>query len=270
MYFCKICKRQLAEKGDICTDCYEGLIEEEENKDDNEVLFTFKAKFSFGYELMKSPFTFFIIVVLLIFFVITSFETKFLLGFLYLFIFIGGFVLYFLFNKIRTESRVIKLYKHKLTYDRKLHIKNHYEVKYRDIEEIHFEDAEKKTSLFSESSWWLKRVNKKYKMTDLFFKLKKSEETFFPSLFIIKPVHNFKEDIMPNIMKIMGFEENTEERRSNIEEMLNINIKRKNKDKDKKSDKDKDDNSENKEKDKEDNKQMNKDKINNNKNKEKR
>ena len=88
-------------------------------------------------------------------------------------------------------------------------------------------------------------------MTDLFFKLKKSEETFFPSLFIIKPVHNFKEDIMPNIMKIMGFEENTEERRSNIEEMLNINIKRKNKDKDKKSDKDKDDNSENKEKDKE-------------------
>lgn len=241
MYLCKICGRQLEAKGDICTDCYEGLLEEEENQKDDKVLYTIKAQYKLGYEIMKTPFMFFLITVLIISLIVTSFQSNIVVGILYSFISIGGFFLYFLLKKIRIESRVIELYKYKLVYTRKLHFKNRYEAKYRNIEEIQFQDIDKKTSLLSQSSWWLHRVNKKYKMTELYFKIKQSENTVFGIGFFIKPVHNFKEDIMPKLMDIIGLTENTEERRTAIEEMLNI--KKKNKDKD--EDKDKDNNDEN-------------------------
>ena len=64
MYFCKICGRQLEKKGDICIECYEGLIEAEENENDTDILFSFKAKYSFTYEIMKAPFTFILITLL--------------------------------------------------------------------------------------------------------------------------------------------------------------------------------------------------------------
>lgn len=240
MYFCKICGRQLEKKGDICIDCYEGLIEEDEDQNNTEVIYTIKAQYKFGYEIMKAPFTFLLIAILIIFSIIVSFQNSVLTGILNLLVYLGAFVLYFLINKIRIESRTIELYKNKLIYTRKLHLKNRYEVRYRDIEEVQFEDLDKKSSILSQSSWWLFKVNKKYKMTDLFFKIRKTEESFFTTGFFIKPIYNFKEEVMPNLMKIMGFTERTEERRTNIEEMFNIKAKKKDKETDTNEDIEKD------------------------------
>ncbi len=221
MYFCKICGRQLEKKGDICTDCYEGLIEEEENKNDLKVLYTIKAQYKLGYELLKTPFTFLLIAILLIFSIIVSFQNNLLTGIFNLIVYSTFVVLYFVINKIRIESRTIELYKYKLVYNRRFHFKNHYEVRYKDIEEVQYENLDKKSSILSESSWWLFKVNQKYNMTDLFFKMKSSDKSFFATGFFIKPIHNFKEEVMPKLISIMGFVENTE-KKSSFEEMFNI------------------------------------------------
>lgn len=231
MYFCKICSRQLEKEGDICIDCYEGLIEEEENQQDDAILFSFRAKYSLGYEIMKTPIYFTIILVLLIFAVVLGFQTNVLTGILSLVVYFGVFTLYFLLSKIRIQSRIVDLYKNKLVYTRKLHLKNFYEIKYKDIDEIEFVDIDQKNSIFSQSSWWLTRLNKKHKMSELFFRLKKTEDSIISPGFFVKPVYNFKEEIMPKVMEIMKFTERTEKKRSGIEEMLNI--KKKDKDKEK-------------------------------------
>ena len=257
MYFCKICGRQLEKKGDICINCYENLIEEEEKEQDNEVLFSFRAKYSLIYEIMRGPLTYLLILTLIVIAIIAGFQTNLLTGFLTLIVYLGLFILYFLLNKIRIESRKIDLYRTRLIYTRKLHLKNYYEVRYKDIYEITFEDIDKKTSLLSQTSWWLSKVNKKYKMTDLYFRIKKTDSSLFTPGFFIKPVQNFKEDIMPKIMEIMGFTKKDEEKRSTIEELLNI----KKKDKDKKTNKEENNNLEvnniNEEQNKENNQENN-------------
>lgn len=243
MYFCKICGRQLEKKGDICINCYENLIEEEEKEQDNEVLFSFRAKYSLIYEIMKTPFTYLIILILIVIAIIAGFQTNLLTGFLTLVVYLGLFILYFLLNKIRIESRKIDLYRTRLIYTRKLHLKNYYEVRYKDVYEITFEEINRKTSFLTQTSWWLSKVNKKYRMTDLYFRLKKTDNSLFTPGFFIKPVQDFEKDIMPKIMEIMGFTKKDEERRSTIEELLNI--KKKDKDKDKEINKEENSNVEN-------------------------
>lgn len=238
MYFCKICGRQLEKKGDICIECYEGLIEAEENENDTDILFSFKAKYSFIYEIMKAPLTFILITLLLLFAIIVAFQTNITTGILTLIVYTGLYILYFLLQKIRIQSRKIDLYRTKLIYTRKLHLKNYLEVKYSNIQEIQFQDIYKKTSIFTQSSWWLSKINKKFKMTELFFKLKKTENTFLNPGFFIAPIQNFNEDIMPKLMEIMNFSEITEEKKSAIEELLNINKKDK-ENKENETDKDK-------------------------------
>lgn len=235
MFFCKICGRQLEKEGDICTDCYDGIIEEEEKKNDNKVLFSFRANYNLKYEIMKTPFTYLIIFILLTLAVIFGFQTNILTGILTLVVYFGLFILYFLFNKIRIQSRKIDLYKTRLVYTRKLHFKNYYEIKYRDIKEIEFENINQKTSILSQSSWWLNMINKKFNMTSIFFRLKKIDDTIFIPGFYIKPIHKFEEEIMPKLMEIMGFTKK-EEKKSTFEEIFNINKNNKSKNKDIKND----------------------------------
>ncbi len=231
MFFCKICSRQLDKEGDICIDCYEGLVEEEKAQRDNNILYSFKATFNFKYEFFKTPFIFTAILLVLIFGVIQAFQKSVLIGILSAIIYFGTYILYFLIKKIRTDSRKIDLYATKLIYTRKFHLKNKYEIKYKDIYEIQFEDLDKKKSILRESAWWTSKISQKYNMVDLFFRLNKTaENSFFTPGFFIKPVQNFKEEIMPNVQRIMNFTEKVEENRSDIEKMLNIKKTDKNKD----------------------------------------
>lgn len=232
MFFCKICGRQLGKEGDICIDCYQGLIDEESQRDDK-VLLKIKATFNMAYEILKTPILYFLVFSLIFFVIIASFQNSILNGLLNLVVYSGALILYFLIMKIRTESRIIYLYKTKLIYKRKFHLKNKFEVRYEDIEEIAFEDIENKKTQIYQSSWWLSKINKKYKMSELFFRIKKTDDSIFSLGFYIKPIYNFRIDIMPKLIKIMGFEERKEVQKSAIEEMLNI----KKKDKDKEQDK---------------------------------
>lgn len=242
MHFCKICSRQLEKEGDICIDCYNSLIEEEENIKDDKIMYSFGAKFSLKYELMKSPFMFFIILTLIIFAIVQGFQTNILTGILSLLIYLGLFILYFYLMKLRIESRVIDLYEKKLIYTRRLHFKNFYEVKYRNLAEIQFEDLDKKNSVLLQSSWWLNRVAKKFNMVTIFFKVEKQQDELMGQNFFIGPVHNFKEEILPKIMEITGLVEKEEKTRSSIEELLNFNkSKDKNKNREEKDESKQDD-----------------------------
>ena len=50
---CKICGAELKKPGEMCNNCMNKLLEEQERRNDKRPVYTFKRQFVWGYELLR-------------------------------------------------------------------------------------------------------------------------------------------------------------------------------------------------------------------------
>lgn len=212
---CKFCNKALARKADICENCYNTLMEKEMDLEDKKVILEFGSKYDFKYEFSKQIGVNILSVILLISVCVYSIKENVLSGILLTALLLLSTFAYIYIKAQRINSRRIKLYKRKLIYERKWHIQNKIIAKYEDIAEIRFDDLDKDINIFS-STPWRDRIDRKYNMSNIYFRPVDSESLINRG-FSIGPVHNFKQDILPTLMSLTGFK-NMEEEKEGEEE----------------------------------------------------
>ena len=131
---CSICGAKLKKDGDICTNCYKLIQEEEKLKKDTNVVFELKRKYGIAYEISKYTIVFII-------FIISSFgcfavgNTIAGIGTIFLLALVIGFLLFW--DKRLSMATKAVFYETKVVYTFKfLLIDTEKVVKYQDIKDV--------------------------------------------------------------------------------------------------------------------------------------
>lgn len=135
---CKMCGAELKKQGELCNNCMNQVMKEEEKRLDKEKIFEFKRSFVIGYRLSQHIESVIIAVVMAIVLIYSSrrflFES---LAFLALIIIIE--LLVFLHDRYRINNSKCSFYSTKLIYERVLFLKKRkVEISYSDIKQISY------------------------------------------------------------------------------------------------------------------------------------
>ena len=110
---CKICGAKLAHEGELCNNCMNKLMKEQEMKNDVNDFFTFRKKFILKYEILRHVEQIGIVIFMIALILSVDFSLwKYALLIAVLFAVYG--VLYLIYDKISINSSVCSLYSTKL------------------------------------------------------------------------------------------------------------------------------------------------------------
>ena len=136
---CKICGAELKNKGEVCKNCMNKMMNEKRMKDDNKEIYVLKSKFKIGYELLMKiesiGIALFVIIILLS---LGGEYTRYGLVAIPFFLIWG--IVYLLFRKIKIESRKCVFYKTKFIYTYRKIRKKQVVISYDNVKEISYQD----------------------------------------------------------------------------------------------------------------------------------
>ena len=135
---CKICGAELKKPGEMCNNCMNKLLEEQERRNDKRPVYTFKRQFVWGYELLRhieqiGIVIFMISVILSVDFAYWKYAL--LIGGLFA---VWGIVSLF-YLKLKINSGECTLYRTKVVFIQGIFRKKVKEIPFNDIEEVYYQ-----------------------------------------------------------------------------------------------------------------------------------
>lgn len=135
---CKICGAELKKPGEMCNNCMNKLLEEQERRSDRSPVYTFKRQFVLGYELLKHIEQIGIVIFMIV--VILSID----LAYWKYALLIGGlFALWgiasLFYLKLKINSGECTLYRTKLVFTQGIIKKKTKEISFNDVEEVYYQ-----------------------------------------------------------------------------------------------------------------------------------
>ena len=135
---CKICGAELKKEGELCNNCMNQIMKEEETKNDVNEIYSFKPSFVLGYQLsthIENLIVAIIVIAALIYLVSEYFWES--MVFLVLFLIAEG--LLYAYDKYKIMNTKCSFYSTKLAYDRvSFFKKRRTEIRYEDVKEFSF------------------------------------------------------------------------------------------------------------------------------------
>lgn len=134
---CKICGAELKRPGELCNNCVNKLMKEQERRNDKSPFYTFKREFVLGYELLRHLEQIGIVIfmiVLLLSVDLAYWKYALLIGVMFSVFGIG----YLFYLRFKINSGVCTLYQTKLVFKYGVFRKKVKEVPYDDIDEIYY------------------------------------------------------------------------------------------------------------------------------------
>lgn len=132
---CRICGANLAkENADICVDCYKKYQEEEELKNDTNIIYTIDSRFSMGYEIIK----YIEVILIILLAVLGCFALSNIKQAVLCLVGLFLFLLVAIFNdRLKARNNKMTFYESKLVYNTKnILITNEKVLKYSDLADI--------------------------------------------------------------------------------------------------------------------------------------
>ena len=137
---CKICGAKLAHEGELCNNCMNKLMKEQEMKNDVNDFFTFRKKFILKYEILRHVEQIGIVIFMIALILSVDFSLwKYVLLIAFLFTIYG--VLYLIYDKISLNSTVCSLYSTKLIYNYRKIRKKTKIIPLAEIEDIRYSQS---------------------------------------------------------------------------------------------------------------------------------
>ena len=137
---CKICGAKLAHEGELCNNCMNKLMKEQEMKNDVNEFFTFRKKFILRYEIIKHLEQIGVVIFLII--LILSVDLSlWKYAVLIAILFSGYGILYLLYDKVSLNSAICILYPTKIVYNYGKFRKKSKIIAFADVEEIRYNQS---------------------------------------------------------------------------------------------------------------------------------
>ena len=137
MMNCKICGVELKKSGELCNNCMNKLLKEQEVRNDKSPYYTFKRKFVLGYELLKHLEQVAIVIFMIVLLLSVSFDYwryAVIIGCVFA---IYG-IIYLWYLKYTVNSGKCTLYRRKLVFEYRVIRKKVKEIPFDEIEEIYY------------------------------------------------------------------------------------------------------------------------------------
>jgi len=137
---CRICGAELKKDGELCNNCMNKLMQEQELRNDKSPVYTFKSSFVLGYELLRHCEQVGIAIFTII--LVLSVDLK-----LWKYVVLGGClfaifgILYMIYLKFSISTVTCTLYRTKLILKRGIIRKKIREIPYSEIEEIYYQQG---------------------------------------------------------------------------------------------------------------------------------
>lgn len=135
---CKICGAELKKPGELCNNCMNKLMAEQERRNDKSPVFTFKREFVLGYELLRHLEQIGIVIFMIVLLLSVN-----LSYWNYALIIAGVFsvfgIVYLLYLRAQINSGVCTLYRTKLVFQYGIFKKKVKEIPYEDVEEVYYQ-----------------------------------------------------------------------------------------------------------------------------------
>lgn len=135
---CRICGAELKKPGELCNNCMNKLLKEQEKRNDKSEYYTFKSQFVLGYELLRHLEQIGVVIfmiVLLLTVDINYWRYAVVIGCVFS---IYG-ILYMWYLRLRINSGICTLYRTRLVYTTGVFRKKTKEIPYDEIEEIYYQ-----------------------------------------------------------------------------------------------------------------------------------
>lgn len=135
---CKMCGAELKKEGELCNNCMNKILREEEKKADNVKVYEFKRKFVLGYQLLQHLESLFIAIIVCVVLILTA--TEFLVEsiiFIVLVILAETFVI--LYDRYKINHSKCTFYMKKLVYKKIAFFKEkNIEISYEEVKELSY------------------------------------------------------------------------------------------------------------------------------------
>lgn len=134
---CRICGAELAHEGELCNNCMNKLMKEQELRNDVEPVFTFKRQFILGYEILRHIEQIGIVIFMIALMLsVDTFNKVYVLLTAVAFLIFG--ICYLIYLRSSINSGVCTLYNSKLVYVHGRFKKKIKEIPYSEIEEMFY------------------------------------------------------------------------------------------------------------------------------------
>lgn len=134
---CKICGAELKKPGELCNNCLNKLMEEQERRNDKSPFYTFKREFVLGYELLRHLEQIGIVVFMIV--LLLSVDLKYWNYALLIAVIFSVFGIgYLIYLKAKINSGICTLYQTKLVFQYGIFRKKVKEIPYSEIDEIYY------------------------------------------------------------------------------------------------------------------------------------
>lgn len=175
---CKICGVELKKDGELCNNCMNKLLKEQELRNDKSVVYTFKRSFVLGYEIFSHIEEIAVAVFLVGVLLASDFNQYWMyalsVGIVFAIVGIG----YLIKQKLRIQKETCTLYRTKLVLVRGRFRKKHLEIPFSEIEEISY-TQNKAQELFKIGTLVIKRKTRNILERNLYIEsIKNVEEVF--------------------------------------------------------------------------------------------
>lgn len=135
---CKICGAELKRPGELCNNCMNKLLKEQERKNDKTEYFTFRRKFVLGYEILRNIESIAIVIFLIILILSVDLSWwKYALGTGIVFSIFG--IIYLIASRASINSGECTLYQTKLVYRYGVIKKKVKEIPYDEIDDVYYQ-----------------------------------------------------------------------------------------------------------------------------------
>lgn len=174
---CKICGAELKKPGELCNNCMNKLLEEQERRNDKSPIYTFKRQFVLGYELLRhieqiGIVIFMIAVILTV--DLTYWKYALLIGVLFV---VWGFASLF-YLKLKINSGECTLYRTKVVFSQGIIKKKVKEIPLDEIDEVYYQLGNMQ-QLFKVGTIIIKRKTRNLLDKYLYIESVKNIETVF-------------------------------------------------------------------------------------------
>lgn len=178
---CKMCGAELKKQGELCNNCMNQIMKEEEAKEDTLKIFDIKRTFVIGYRLSQHIESIIIAVIMSVVLIYSS--TKFLfesLAFLALVIIVETLI--FLYDRYKINNSKCTFYVTKLIYERIIFFKKReVEISYSDIKQISYNQT-RFEKIFKVGTIYIKSNSKNILERNIYIDSVKNVEKVFETI----------------------------------------------------------------------------------------
>lgn len=178
---CKMCGATLKKEGEVCNNCMNQIMKEEEARNDNVKVYEFERKFVLLYQLSQHLETVMIVTIMTV--VLLAMATEFLTeALIFLFLVIAAVALMIKYEKYKIKLSKCTFYMTKLVYERVMFFKKiKFEIPYSEIKEISYRQTrlEKKCNI---GTIYIKSSSKNLLEKNVFIDSVKNVEKVFATI----------------------------------------------------------------------------------------